>query len=48
MVLCINNVLEQEIVHLSMAYYVHVLLYNAAKHIFAYELFSFVVIKHIK
>jgi hypothetical protein len=30
--LCGNNALKQKTVHSSMAYYVHVLLYNAAKH----------------
>jgi hypothetical protein len=29
--LCGNNALKQKTVHSSMAYYVHVLLYNAAK-----------------
>jgi hypothetical protein len=34
MLLCGNNALEQKTVHSSMAYYVHVLLYNAAKQMF--------------
>jgi hypothetical protein len=33
MLLCGNNALKQNTAYLSMACYVHVLLYNAAKHI---------------
>jgi hypothetical protein len=33
MVLCRNNALKRENVHSSMAYYVHVLLYNAEKYV---------------
>jgi hypothetical protein len=35
MLLCGNNALKQKADHSSMAYYVHVLLYNAAKQMFA-------------
>jgi hypothetical protein len=34
MLLCANNALKQKTVHLSMACYAHVLLYNAAEHMF--------------
>jgi NADH:ubiquinone oxidoreductase subunit 3 (subunit A) len=34
MLVCGNNALEQKTVHSSMTYYVHVLLYNAAKQMF--------------
>jgi hypothetical protein len=33
MLVCANNTLKQEIVHYSMAYYVQVRLYKAAKHV---------------
>jgi NADH:ubiquinone oxidoreductase subunit 3 (subunit A) len=34
MFLCGNNASKQKTAHSSMAFYVHVLLYNAAKHMF--------------
>jgi hypothetical protein len=36
MLLCGNNALKQKTLHSSMAYYVHVLLYNAGKQMFHY------------
>jgi hypothetical protein len=41
MLLCGNNALKEKTVHSSMPYYVHVLLYNAAKHL------DYVVTLHI-
>jgi hypothetical protein len=40
-VLCGNNVLKQNTVHLSMVYYVYVLLYKAVKHVYVLGLSSF-------
>jgi hypothetical protein len=37
MLLCGYNALKQKTVHSSMAYYVHVLLYNAVKQMFRYK-----------
>jgi hypothetical protein len=36
MLLCGSNALEQKTVNSSMAYYMHALLYNAAKQMFHY------------
>jgi hypothetical protein len=36
MLLCGNNALKQKAVHSSVAYYVHILLYHAAKQMFHY------------
>jgi hypothetical protein len=36
MLLCGNNALKKNIIHLSMVHYVYVLLYNAEKYMFRY------------